>query len=73
MGLMIMLLPKGQKIRFFGSDRKTRAASLARELHGHCKVNGHEVELTRAAEFTPRLLDVQFPREAMPLRAVDFR
>jgi hypothetical protein len=51
----VMLLPAKQVIRFRGRDGEARAARLADELHGRCKVRGHEVELTEDTEFGPRL------------------
>lgn len=70
---MIMLLSKGQVIRFRGRDGQSRAASLARELQGHCKVTGGEVELTKAAELAPRVFDVRFPSRTTQFTAGDFR
>ena len=70
----MMLLPAKQKIRFRGRNGEVRAANLARELQGRCKVSGCEVELTEDTEFSPRVFSApsSFP-SATPFRTDDFR
>ena len=69
----MMLLPAKQVIRFRGRDGVERAAKLASELPGRCKLRGNEVELTHNTEFGPRLSPPVTRHELLPFTRGDFR
>jgi hypothetical protein len=70
---MTMFLPAKQVIRFRGRDGAARAAALATELHGRCKLRANTVELTQDTEFGPRLFHSTPPQLRTMFRQEDFR
>lgn len=71
----MMIFPAKQVIRFRGRDGASRAAALAAELQGRCKLRANEVELTKDTEFGPRLFSGSSPhdRRFLPFTRSDFR
>ena len=71
----MMLLPAKQVIRFRGRSGPARAAALAAELPGRCKLRVNEVELTKDTEFGPQLFHASSPhdRRFVPFTHEDFR